>query len=348
MVHKLVPTKGKVIFITQNTMLHILEGTGGIEIDFKSFHDWSDKLIFLEKGQCVKFLSDDFLVRKIDFEDATLHSSKDFRVLFKHLVSVGYINFDTCEACQQYLDTSILNSPDQILDVSAKQWYWQNPFKARKDEYHLIFDVKDVIDREFKRHLGTTQIMGLLQEYPFNPQKLCKEKVGLTIKGLQNQKLLAETKKEIAFSNKSIKEIAFDNGFKDPAYFNRFFRSKTGYTPLDFREKEAFVTHDQFVEDIYELVANMHQEQRKVSYYAQEMHLSVQALSKKVSEKLNISIGKLIRLETIKTAKKLLSEGRNVQEVSRLLHFEEPNHFSAFFKQYTGDSPSAYRLEKVQ
>jgi len=48
--------------------------------------------------------------------------------------------------------------------------------------------------------------------------------VGITIKGLIQNKRLLESKKEVAFTEKSVKEIAYDFGYRDPAYFNRTFK----------------------------------------------------------------------------------------------------------------------------
>ncbi len=76
------------------------------------------------------------------------------------------------------------------------------------------------------------------------------------------------------------------------------------------------------------------------------MHLSVKALSRKSREQLNVSLGQLIRAELIKTAKRLLREDATVSEISFQLGFEEPNHFSQFFKHHTGQSPSAYQFQK--
>jgi len=73
-------------------MLHILDGSGSIQVDFKNYIDWAGKLIFLEKGQYIKFLSEDFIIRKIEFDDDEIFSNEHVRVLFKHLVSLGLRN----------------------------------------------------------------------------------------------------------------------------------------------------------------------------------------------------------------------------------------------------------------
>lgn len=58
---------------------------------------------------------------------------------------------------------------------------------------------------------------------------------GHTVKYLINERLLLEMKKEIKLGKKSFKEIAFELGFSEPAYFSRFFKQYTSQTPKEFR-----------------------------------------------------------------------------------------------------------------
>lgn len=60
---------------------------------------------------------------------------------------------------------------------------------------------------------------------------------GKTIKQHLQERLILEIKKEIRMESKSLKEIAFELGFSEPAYFTRFFKQQTGMTPTDFKEK---------------------------------------------------------------------------------------------------------------
>lgn len=347
MIVKFQPALNKVYLIEKYTMFHILKGSGGIEVDFATYHDWSDKLIFLEKGQYIKFLSEHFLVRKIEFEDEVVFRNKDVRVLFKHLVALGYIDFDECDTCKEYLDTSIFsNQASDIIDVSSQQWYWQNPFHANQDEYHVIFDVKEVIDQKYKFHLSNEQISKIINVQGYEAQALFKSKIGLSIKSMLGQKRLLESKKEIAFTDKSIKEIAYEFGFKDPAYFNRVFSKVAGKSPNKFREAISFERTDTFIPELYELLENHHKEQRAIEFYANKMNVSIKTLSKKVKDKLNITLGQLIRLELINTAKILLQTDINIKEIAFELGFEEANHFSAFFKLHTSLTPLEYRQRK--
>ncbi len=345
MVEKITPEANKVYFMEAYTLVHILSGVGHIQVDFKDYHDWQDKAIFLEKGQYLKFFSDNFVIRKIEFSDQTVFENKEVRVLFKHLIALGYIDLLSCEECQGFLQQTVFSATSDIIDISSRHWYWQNPFNAQKEEYHIIFDLKEVIDQKFKNHLTNRELSDLIGARGYQAQALYKSKVGLSVKSSLNQKRLLEAQKEVAFTQKDIQQIAYELGFKDPAYFNRVFKQSFGQSPRQFRESFAYRQQDIFVQQLYELLREHHGEQRQLNFYADRMNMSVKTLSKKVKNQLHISLGQLIRQELIQTSKELLGQELKIKEVAYRLGFEEANHFSAFFKQYTGLSPSVY-LEK--
>ena len=347
MVEKLHPELNKVYFINKYTLLHIISGSGTIQVDFKNYNDWQDKAIYLEKGQYIKFFSDDFVVQKIEFPNKTIFEKKEVRVLFKHLISLGYINFNECAECKRYLSNTVFSeNPSEIIDISSKQWYWQNPFKASKQEYQIIFDVKDIIDENYYGNFSNNDLTKLMTEKGYEAQALVKDKIGLSIKNLISNKRLMEGKKKIVFTDKSIQEVSYETGYKDPAYFNRVFKNTTGMTPSEFRNDFDYENRDTFAQNLIELLKTHHAEQRSLGFYADRMNLSVKALSKKTRAKMNASLGQLIRNEVISTSKKLLDEDAPIKEVAFALGFEEANHFSHFFKNYTGTTPSDYRIKK--
>ena len=349
MVKKLDAEINKVYFINNYTLVHILSGTGSIEVDFKNYTDWEDKAIYLSKGQYIKFLSDDFVVRLIEFPDEILFHSKDVRVLFKHLIALGYINFKECSECQHYLSNTIFNTENHsIIDISAKQWYWQNPFQANKDEYQLIFDAKDVIDHEYTKNLSINDLVNIIGDKGYNVQHLVKDKVGISLKTMATNKKILEGKKEIAFTDKSIMEVAYSLGYNDPAYFNRVFTNHVKQNPNEFRNNFNFQNRETFIQDIIELIQLHHKTEHQLEFYAQQMNLSEKTLTNKVKDKMNISLGKLIRLELINSSKKLLLNEATIQDVAFNLGFEEVSHFSNFFSHQTGMSPSQFKLQKVQ
>ncbi len=50
-----------------------------------------------------------------------------------------------------------------------------------------------------------------------------------------HERLVLEARRLLFHTNNSLKEIAFDLGFSEASYFNRFFKRETGVTPADYR-----------------------------------------------------------------------------------------------------------------
>lgn len=54
---------------------------------------------------------------------------------------------------------------------------------------------------------------------------------------LIKDRIMLEAKRLLSYSSLSVKEIAYQLGYDDPAYFNRLFTKKTGDTPSNFKKK---------------------------------------------------------------------------------------------------------------
>lgn len=50
-------------------------------------------------------------------------------------------------------------------------------------------------------------------------------------------RLLLEAKRSLHHEYKNVKEICYDLGFEDPAYFTRFFKKHTGVSPIQYKEQ---------------------------------------------------------------------------------------------------------------
>lgn len=332
--------------MTQHSLFFVVSGSGGLQVDFENYYGWDNKAIFLEKGQYIKFLSDDFEVEKMEFPDNGVLNDKTARVLFKHLVSLGHIDFSSDASRQK--DLKMFNSirnPREIIETSSKQWFIQNPFKATREEYEMIFDAKEIIDAKYDEQLKTRELALLVNDNGNKAQSLLKEKVGLSLKNLWERKRWTESRKQVALTDKNIQQISYSMGYEDPGYFNRMFKQKAGVTPNEFRQHFDYDNRDTFVQDILALVREHHKEQHQLSFYAEKMRLSVKTLQKKTKAKLGDSLGHLIRQELINSSKQLLGQDAPVKEAAQALGFEEPNHFTSFFKRYTGVNPSSFKSE---
>lgn len=66
---------------------------------------------------------------------------------------------------------------------------------------------------------------------------LCKKHLKISATQLIQQRIVLESKRHLKATTLSIKEIAFELGFVDHAYFSNFFKTQTGITPTLFREQ---------------------------------------------------------------------------------------------------------------
>lgn len=58
---------------------------------------------------------------------------------------------------------------------------------------------------------------------------------------LLHERILREAKRSLRFTKRSVTQIAHDLGFRDSAYFSRFFRTRLGVAPTAFRRSSTLV-----------------------------------------------------------------------------------------------------------
>jgi len=66
---------------------------------------------------------------------------------------------------------------------------------------------------------------------------LCKKNLDVSATHLIQKRLILEAKRMLQSTELTIKEIAFDLGFVDHAYFSNFFKNQTKLSPTQFRER---------------------------------------------------------------------------------------------------------------
>lgn len=100
---------------------------------------------------------------------------------------------------------------------------------------------------------------------------------------------------------------------------------------------------------VYNFIYSLHQnfkEQRSVSFYANEAHLSVGYFTSVVKDKTGRTPLDWIIAITIAQAKLLLEKSKkSIKEIASELNFPEQFTFRKYFKQHTGMPPKEYRLK---
>jgi AraC-like DNA-binding protein len=328
--------------INAHSLLVLTAGQGVLDIDFTRYPFAAGEVLSLAPGQYVRLVAGELGVIQYTFSAAEIGHYHNTRFLFKHLVGVAHVALQTSE--------NKLIPDAGLLGRLVQSWQAMNPFKASAHEIDLLFSLKDVIDTDFREPISVSALSAVLHEKPARIQTLTKQKIGTTVNQLHQRKLLLEARRQVVFSAATTKEIGYDLGFSDPAYFNRFFKQHTGQTPHQFRDQYPVPDRDQFLPDLLALIDQYANQPRPVGFYAEKLFLTTETLARKTYQKSGMTINQLVQNKRVSYAKTMLQDGFSIVDVAFNLGFSEPNHFSAFFKNLTGQTPTQFTAshQKVQ
>jgi AraC-like DNA-binding protein len=173
-------------------------------------------------------------------------------ILFNDLLSISQIqlpkNNSTIKTIFELLETEINNSKDNyqsdllrndlhnLLLHCERERRKQDFIELNKDtnlEQTLLF--KTLLDDNFIFH---KKVSFYCQQMNITPKKLnqATSKIfGKTPKNIIDDRVLLESKRLLAHTSESIKEISFSLGFEEPTNFIKYFKRHTDNTPVEFR-----------------------------------------------------------------------------------------------------------------
>ena len=100
----------------------------------------------------------------------------------------------------------------------------------------LAGKLRRLIDRSFREDWPVERYVEALGTTRHLLDKAARQVVGTGVRRAISERRLVEAKRLLAFTVRSVEDIAFEAGFNDPAYFSRFFRHATGVSPAAWRK----------------------------------------------------------------------------------------------------------------
>ncbi len=133
-------------------------------------------------------------------------------------------NFDT----GKYLLFALLSEIRETYNLQSK-----NVSKKKSAEEIIL------LNQYLQTHAKTANDLSqFLQQHGISTLRintLCKKEFGKTALQLLHDRKLLEVKRLLVYTDMQIKQIAYECGFEDIAYFNRYFKKFTNQTPNSFR-----------------------------------------------------------------------------------------------------------------
>lgn len=124
-----------------------------------------------------------------------------------------------------YVELSRLYIPEKIYEVK------NSTARSR------FLELEELIDAKFKTIKFPKDYAELMHLSEQQLNRICKTCTGHTVSQLIINRVLLEAKRMLAYSDSTVAEVAFDLGYTDTSYFNRFFKKNVGNTPLEFVRK---------------------------------------------------------------------------------------------------------------
>ncbi|HFA50733.1 MAG TPA: helix-turn-helix domain-containing protein [Bacteroidetes bacterium] len=147
------------------------------------------------------------------------------------------------EMLDELISTNLQNKEQAILSLlntffvycdgkcNIKTFISDNNQKAA-----LVYKFKKKIDKQFSEQhevSGYAQLLHVSDKYL---NECVKEVLGTNAKSLIAEKLVMTARHELKFTDKHIKEIAYELGFSSPDYFSYFLKKHTNLTPSQIRK----------------------------------------------------------------------------------------------------------------
>jgi AraC-like DNA-binding protein len=146
----------------------------------------------------------------------------------------------------EYSEEIVLNLLHLFLLESRRIFDLQNWVPKEVAETtpdNTIIKFKQLIEENFAKEKNVSPYAEMLNMNPSCLNELSKRVTGITAGELIRNRVIEETKKLLFSSRMSGKEIAYELGFDDPAYFSRFFKKYTGTTLKEFRDNSRKKYH---------------------------------------------------------------------------------------------------------
>ena len=243
-------------------VLYLFKGSK-VRVDFKVFDTGGPSLFFISPnqvmhieelgagpGQLIFYNQDFYCIQIHDDEvacDGLLYSNiqnmpmtaipKEESAFIDHLFYQIEGEFSLRDCSQEEMLRTYLK---QIFIKSTRLWKMQHlggTIVGQNHDLEILRRFTQLVEANYKTRHSVADYADMLATAPKTlTQKFKRLKLPQPNEIIKNR-IILEAKRLLVHSQKSAKEIAYDLGYEDPAYFSRLFFIKTGETPSGFKSK---------------------------------------------------------------------------------------------------------------
>jgi AraC family transcriptional activator of pobA len=237
----------------------IQEGKGTYNIDFEHYTFTDNMLFFLSPGQVFTVDSEEIktaykLTFARDFYCIQTHDKEVAcnGILFNNIYETPFVK--PCKKDTKKLNFILDGLIDELQQNETAQYDMLQSYlkqfiictvRVKKENHVLKEDIETRLFKDFSllveqnfRELHT--VKAYANRLGISPKSVTKhfQKLGaIKPSNFIKNRISLEAKRLLIYTDKTVKEIAFELGFNDPAYFTRFFTKATSKSPLQFKKE---------------------------------------------------------------------------------------------------------------
>jgi AraC family transcriptional activator of pobA len=201
-------THGYVLTMSESMLLGISSRRGRVLFDS----------LFLEPST-IDLSADDTTAKTL--EDLLIHLLAEFQVPRRGHGSLT-----------EWLAKSIL------LLIERQQASLQLDKRSSGGRAELFIGFRALVEQHYLQHWSVADYAAALNVTPSKLNRLSKALAGRSAFEITQERLLLEARRRLVYIAAPVQLLAYELGFEDPAYFNRFFKKRTGMTPARFRREQ--------------------------------------------------------------------------------------------------------------
>ncbi|TSJ44665.1 helix-turn-helix transcriptional regulator [Mucilaginibacter corticis] len=184
------------------------------------------------------------MIKQYDFFDYSVHealflSDKEEATILGMMQNIAQEYHANIDKFTQ----DVMIAQIELLLTYAKRFYERQFITRKINNHQILARLEELLaacfedDRIAKNGLpSVTYIAGELNVSPGYLSGLLKVLTGLNTQQHIHQKLIDKAKEKLSTTTLSVSEIAYNLGFEHPQSFSKLFKTKTNFSPLEFRQ----------------------------------------------------------------------------------------------------------------
>lgn len=240
-------------------ILYIWGGHGVFKLDFQEFPVKAHQLFFVSEKQLFSVEKNNGIEAQIiqftnDFFCIKLNRNEVFcdAVIYNTSYQMPAVDLDTVsqKKMEYLIETMVNEMKDQndfqeellttqlktlLLYASKQKLKFISEIEVERLS-STITDFQNLLEANYAKRHDVQFYADSLNISPKGLSKATKKELGRTTLELIRDKIIIEAKRDLYNNSKSVKEVSYNLGFDDPAYFSRFFKKVTTYAPRDYQK----------------------------------------------------------------------------------------------------------------